>query len=587
MASTRPRPLPQSRDSLARIFEHLYDTCMTIASASDVPPWEVPALDCGGELARLVDLLESVAFEDGLAAAMELVERGACGFSATTAQLAMMSLLAGDVAARLRTESPFDVGEQERFFMQASQAVTPVARSDANDPVGDGANAQRCTADEFADVAELAHGIFNQVGAVRASAVAEHARWDDPPGLRLAPAMHYPLGHVCESSAEEFAIRLRLGTFEAQTLVSESAWLAARVPRLLERVGAGESNLATAATIGRELQDARPETCERVEEVAVARGIDQRPRSVARRSTRVVLERVEASAARTTARRSMREQVGVWVDSHPTPGLAQVSAVMPVAEAEALICAVEAHAQAGLRAAPAGDDRLIGERRVEALMSLALRNVSLVAHLDVIVPPEAPRRPGRKPAGPAGDGGGAGGGAGVGSARRVTATDAAELLCSVPVVLTRSGAAPAAQLARLISEQAARVQVTWSNAARVGEPRAVRESDSPDRVVSTGYRPAGALRDVVVRRDGRCRFPGCSRPGRYTDLDHVIPWPRGQTVVTNLQCLCRRHHRAKHARWAVEMTSDGTCRWTARSGAAAVTVPQLHEDLADLAHVRE
>lgn len=570
------------------MFEHMYDINMTIAPASDVPPWEVPALDCGGELERFVDLLESVAFEDGLAAAMELVERGACGFSATTAQLAMMSLLAGDVAARIRSESPFEAGEQERFLVQTGQAVTAVVSPTANDPDGDIASERRCTADEFADVAELAHGIFNQVGAVRASAVAEHARWDDPPGLRLAPAMQYPLGHVCESSAEEFAVRLRLGTFEAQTLVSESAWLAARVPRLLERVGAGESNLATAATIGRELQDARPETCERVEEVAVARGIDQRPRSVARRSTRVVLERVEASAARVTARRTMRGQVGVWVDSHPTPGLAQVSAVMPVVEAEALMAAVEAHAQARLRGAPSGEDRLIGERRVEALMSLALRHVSLVAHLDVIVPPESPLCPGGKPVGPADDGGGAGhGSANGGRARRMTGVAAAELLRSVQVVVTRSGAAPAAQLARLISEQAARVQVTWSSAAAVGESRGVLEGEAAKRVTSPRYRPTEAIRRGVVRRDGRCRFPGCSRPGRFTDLDHVIPWPRGQTVAANLQCLCRRHHRAKHARWSVEMSSDGTCLWTSRSGTAVVTVPQLQEDLADLAHVRE
>ncbi len=77
---------------------------------------------------------------------------------------------------------------------------------------------------------------------------------------------------------------------------------------------------------------------------------------------------------------------------------------------------------------------------------------------------------------------------------------------------------------------------------------------------TTNYRPTAAIRRFVTQRDRHCRFPTCDRDVTYCDLDHVIPWPRGQTTPTNLQALCRHHHRAKHeAGWQVTMTPDGVC----------------------------
>ena len=65
-------------------------------------------------------------------------------------------------------------------------------------------------------------------------------------------------------------------------------------------------------------------------------------------------------------------------------------------------------------------------------------------------------------------------------------------------------------------------------------------------------------------RDQTCVFPGCRRPASGTDKDHRDPWPLGKTNLQNLQCLCRRHHRAKQAAFDVELTPDGTYRWTSR-----------------------
>ncbi|HWC23700.1 MAG TPA: HNH endonuclease signature motif containing protein [Flexivirga sp.] len=88
------------------------------------------------------------------------------------------------------------------------------------------------------------------------------------------------------------------------------------------------------------------------------------------------------------------------------------------------------------------------------------------------------------------------------------------------------------------------------------------------------YRPGARLRRFVVTRDQHCRFPGCTRPARLDDVDHVNPWPDGDTSASNLQCLCRHHHRAKHeGGWRVSMTADGVCTWTSPSGRHYLTRP--------------
>jgi hypothetical protein len=101
----------------------------------------------------------------------------------------------------------------------------------------------------------------------------------------------------------------------------------------------------------------------------------------------------------------------------------------------------------------------------------------------------------------------------------------------------------------------------------------------PPRI--TDYEPNAAQTRFVKARDRHCRFPGCSRPAEYVDLDHAIPYDRddpaggGATCVTNLVCLCRRHHRLKtHAPgWVFAMDLDGTLHVTPPGGRARTTRP--------------
>ena len=113
--------------------------------------------------------------------------------------------------------------------------------------------------------------------------------------------------------------------------------------------------------------------------------------------------------------------------------------------------------------------------------------------------------------------------------------------------------------------------------ARRCDPATGALLDVGDRLGTTSYRPGVVLQAFVRRRDGRCRFPGCSVAARQCDLDHVVPWPRGSTTATNLMCLCRRHHRVKQRRrWRVRLRDDGTAEWTDPRGTVVLTEPVDH-----------
>lgn len=91
----------------------------------------------------------------------------------------------------------------------------------------------------------------------------------------------------------------------------------------------------------------------------------------------------------------------------------------------------------------------------------------------------------------------------------------------------------------------------------------------------TTYRPPTALADHVVARDRTCRAPGCGRPARYTDLDHITPWDEGgETSARNLAALCRTHHVLKtHGGWSYSVDDTGTAHWRLPGGSTIARAP--------------
>ena len=94
------------------------------------------------------------------------------------------------------------------------------------------------------------------------------------------------------------------------------------------------------------------------------------------------------------------------------------------------------------------------------------------------------------------------------------------------------------------------------------------------------YRVPSDLAGYLRLRDGRCRFPACSRRAATCDIDHTRDWELGgDTSHRNLAHLCRNHHRLKHRTgWCMEQLPDGGIRWTSPSGRVYVSDPERLAD---------
>jgi hypothetical protein len=92
----------------------------------------------------------------------------------------------------------------------------------------------------------------------------------------------------------------------------------------------------------------------------------------------------------------------------------------------------------------------------------------------------------------------------------------------------------------------------------------------------SGYRPSAGLARFIRARDLTCRFPGCTAPAEFCDIDHVIPYPLGATHASNLACLCRKHHLLKTfwtGDWELTLRPDGAAVWTSPTGQTYTTYP--------------
>jgi hypothetical protein len=91
------------------------------------------------------------------------------------------------------------------------------------------------------------------------------------------------------------------------------------------------------------------------------------------------------------------------------------------------------------------------------------------------------------------------------------------------------------------------------------------------------YKVPADIREQIILRDRTCVFPGCARPARRCDVDHIIAYDHdaevegrpqpGPTTTSNLACLCRFHHRLKtHSAWRYRMAEPGIFEWTSPHG---------------------
>jgi len=74
------------------------------------------------------------------------------------------------------------------------------------------------------------------------------------------------------------------------------------------------------------------------------------------------------------------------------------------------------------------------------------------------------------------------------------------------------------------------------------------------------------IRRALEFRDQGCRFPGCT--SKHCDAHHIVHWADGgETKLSNLVLLCRRHHRLLHeSGFSLRMSEAGAVRFFHRRG---------------------
>jgi hypothetical protein len=232
-----------------------------------------------------------------------------------------------------------------------------------------------------------------------------------------------------------------------------------------------------------------------------------------------------------------RRGVSIFPAGH---GMADISARLSLEHAEVFFQRLNVLAKSEDCPDPygQGDARSLDQRRADALAGFLENTTEISVHVDVAIPADTL----------------------IGDDHR-------------DALLGRHGAIPAS-LAR---------DLAWSPDARwrrlITDPRTGALIDCASEV----YKVPDRIKRAVRLRDRTCRFPGCTRPGEYTDTDHIQPWAKdGKTEVVNLAALCRRHHLLKtHSAWTVRHRGDMTnfdMHWTSPLGTSHSTSPHTYHE---------
>ena len=82
-----------------------------------------------------------------------------------------------------------------------------------------------------------------------------------------------------------------------------------------------------------------------------------------------------------------------------------------------------------------------------------------------------------------------------------------------------------------------------------------------------------AMRRALLRRDGGCRFGGCTAT-RFLEAHHVVPWP-SPTTMGNLAMICWHHHHAVHeGGWQLHGEPNGALHATHANGTTVTSLPR-------------
>jgi hypothetical protein len=346
------------------------------------------------------------------------------------------------------------------------------------------------------------------------------------PRIDLSPAQRVEFAQ--RSAVADLAVRLSLSESTVRSQGFDAATLRARLPRLWALFREGEVAVQSAryaAELVRSLPDDRELAT--AFDAALIQIVGQAPARFRARS-RVLRERIH-SIALTERVRAAKQKRGVWLD-HEMDGMAYLSMNLPAGVAHQAFARIDAAARS---LAADEESRTLAQLRADIAGELLMH----------------------------------GGLAGDDALPAVRVSVAV----TVPVMTllghgdepgTLEGYGPIdAETARRLAAQApsfTRLLTHPISGALLDIDRAT-------------YRVPADLKRWLEITDVTCRFPGCGRLARTSDLDHTVDYQYGgATRADNLAHLCRHHHRLKHmTRWRVEPAPDkpeSRVTWTSPTG---------------------
>jgi hypothetical protein len=340
-------------------------------------------------------------------------------------------------------------------------------------------------------------------------------------------AVSDPGGDERDWDREEIGCVLNWGYRFTQARIVQAHKLVGQLPKTLEALAAGTINPEHARAAAEGCYGLDRTTCAKVETEVLENAAEQNVTQFTRSLT-TAIHRADPAAAEGRHRQAKRQDAGVWLRPLPD-GLAGIWSVHDAVTAAAMMERITAAAGG----TPAPDDlRGADERRADALAALVLGTdrhgrLRRRARVNIIVPFDVARGASNQPADLAGYG-------------------------PIPASATRQAMAdPDAEWRRFVVNDLGQLLDC-----------------------STSRHPSAGLRDRIVARDRTCRMPGCAARADRCEIDHITPWNGSNTIQTNLQALCCRHHHLKHnTDWQLQRLPDGSTAWTSPTGRRIVKPP--------------
>ncbi|RYG75985.1 HNH endonuclease [Yimella sp. RIT 621] len=433
--------------------------------------------------------------------------------------------------------------------------------------------------------------------AVQAMAMARYAAIDEElvdSDTGVTAKVEYALGHQASFADTDLAAACQMAPRTASSKLSNSIDACTRTPGLLAAAVEGEIPFWKVSLVASELVNASPKTSHRVEQHLLdTKGFDAWGYLKVKSAARALVTQWEAEAAKKTRQKEAKEATGVWVRPSDIAGMAELCAVGPADQIARIYGAVDQLADRRSKNPPEGNETgeskpTLGQLRLGALHDLVTQSADISYHVVIQVPVVREEQ------------------AATAATKRATDDPDHE-----PEASPDDGSPPPGQssssprgpddfeFASETGETARAYKAGWARIAGIGfiRPevldalieqfgcrltRALVDADTgvTCETSTTAYEPTPRIREFVQQRDQTCRFPMCTRTAIRCDIDHVIEWPQGPTAGHNLAALCRHHHDAKTKNhWDYEMSDDGVCTWTSRTGRTYVTYPDsVHDD---------